>query len=335
MLYIAYKEDRKWNEKTIHVYSDRSQQEAKKFTEATGNHYYTHNTPVLGVHYTKDVSPYEIERKFKRLKNTEEHKNIELNEEHAHGFKLSGIEYKIIDYKLWTAQREDEVKNRETSNIKALNDAVETFLNSNHAFVHLEKEYTHSSLSVRADFFGVTDVRQVITVEVKSDKDTLTRLEKQLKGYSVFSHIVYVATDIKHSHQVEKMIRERRGLTNTGILIFENGELVEQKKPYICKSIDATKVLWKQEYQNMLWEFDIKGKSSLRITELDKIARNIFTVSEYHKLSEYLFTERYLKSNKLDHVTNFYEDQGHKQKIIERKFGKNGRQNIQTKSLFK
>lgn len=322
MIYIAYKEYINFHNKNknIYIYSDKSEQEAKQFAENTKNHYQRANTPKLGVYYYAELSIWQRQRNIERI--TENVPNAEIKDEDIYGFNLSNIEYKIINYDDWVKQRELEIKNRVCSNLNELNNATEQYLTSKFNFVHWEKEYTHSSLNVRADFFGVTEDRKVVTVEVKSDKDTLARLEKQLLGYLRFSHLVFIVCDIKHFHQVEVMIRDRRGLWSVGILVYENGELKEEHKPYKNRNIDTTNLLLKQELDAMLWGFKIKRKSTANIIQLENIIRDIFTVSEFYKLSEYLFVERYIKADTLDCVTKLYEDVEHKQAVIDRKYNK-------------
>ena len=294
MIFLAIKKDNNLG-KTAYLYSDKSQFEMKQFVERGNLYFYRMNTSKLGLHYVKEISERDM---------------LKIN-------KLID-KCTLLGYEEWENSRVEWIKSRTTSNIKELEKSVEEFLQRKYEFFHFQKEYTHTYINVRADFFGVTKERKIVSVELKSDKDTIARLEKQLRGYKDFSHIVYVATDVKHLSKVEKLLRDIGGLYGVGLLVYENGTLYEESKPYLFEHINAKNVLWKKEYQDMLWGFSIKGKSKLSVDKLEGIARNIFTVLEFDRLCEYLFIERYAKAHLLDNITSLYQDQEHKQMIIER-----------------
>ena len=312
MIFISkiLSEDREFGEDTFFIYSDKSEHEVKTYISVSHLFYTRHHTKELGAYYTLKMSSFQTKRLFSKL----EKKGLPTTEENI--LNLKDTEHKVISYSSWVDKRKTRVKNRVSSNLNVINAEVVNFLNKEYDFTHLEKEYSHSSLNVRADFFGVTIDRKVVTVEVKSDKDTLARLEKQLRAYKVFSHMVYVATDIKHLLQVEKLVDKIGDFTTIGVLVYEDGILWEKKKPYHMQAIDATRLLWKDEHKKILYGFDIPKINLLGIHALVDISVNIFTVKEYRELSEYLFTERYIKKNKLDYILELYKHKQHKQKII-------------------
>lgn len=201
------------------------------------------------------------------------------------------------------------------SNIKPTNelvirDAVTKYLNEKYDIAHIQDEYTHARLPVRADLFAVTNCKAVITVEIKSDRDTFTRLKKQLEEYTKFSHIVYVAIDITH------LIKFKKGFPNYygGILVYEDGELKIHCGCQRKKSIDCSMLLWKQELKLFLC---FKGSfSKYAIDELEYLIENVFTVREHKAISEFLFVNRYL--NLKNDFKNLINDYDYKQKLIEK-----------------
>ena len=295
MIYIAFTDSK------VFLKSDTSTKEMNEFIGGTGVYAARVNGGGYGVHYTMPHS--ERNNKDKLIAK----------------FELPKIKYKIVPYNQWWRKATAIMKSVPPTSEKAIRDAVVEYLKKNHNIVYLQSEYTHSNLNVRTDLFATTSDRKIISVEVKSDRDTLARLEKQLRAYLTFSHIVYIATDIKHFEKVERMVRDRKGLSVVGMLVYENGELTEQSGYYAGMEIDATNILWKQEFQRMLSPFSFKGRKSCSSPYLEKLAKNIFTVTEYQKICEHLFVDRYLGQD-TDGATlrSLYRDHEYKQSLIER-----------------
>ena len=149
-----------------------------------------------------------------------------IGQEHIDLFNDTKIDYEILDFAEWSSKSWDIVKAIPATSEKVIRDDIEKELKNKYDFCHWQREFTHSSLDVRTDLFGVTRDKNVISVEIKSDRDSLSRLEKQIKGYSVFSHIVYLATDVRHFPKVEKMLHERSGMYGVGVFVYEDGELI-------------------------------------------------------------------------------------------------------------
>ena len=95
-------------------------------------------------------------------------------------------------YKMAISTQKKYEDNYNPSNEKDIREKSTALLKELHNIKFLENEYTHTSLPVRADIMAVSHDKEVITLEIKSDKDTFVRLEKQLKEYMNFSHIVYI-----------------------------------------------------------------------------------------------------------------------------------------------
>lgn len=194
-----------------------------------------------------------------------------------------------------------------TSNIEEITKASEKYLKGKHNFRHFQTEFTHSSLSVRTDQFGITENREIVSVEIKSDKDTFVRLKKQLEEYSKFSHIVYLVLDIKH---LSKFLKSFPNYYEN-ILVYENGEIDEYRINQKMKYVETYNLLWKQELVQFCHYF--KGSfSSMTISKLDNIIRKVFTVDEFYKISEFLFVNRYLSPDKMQDFKHLIIDLDYK-----------------------
>lgn len=202
-------------------------------------------------------------------------------------------------------------KKIEPTNETEIREATKTYLNNKYSIHFMQDEYTHTSLPVRADLFAVSKSKKVITVEIKSDRDTFTRLRKQLEEYTKFSHIVYLAIDIKHLEKFKKNYPNYYG----GILVYEDGELELYRQACNRKNIDTTKILWKQELLQFTTYF--KGSfTKYNISELENIIFKVFTVDEWYSISEYLFINRYL--NEELNFKDMIDDLEYKQKQIDK-----------------
>jgi hypothetical protein len=196
------------------------------------------------------------------------------------------------------------------TNESVIREAVHEYLEKKHSVAYIQNEFTHTALPVRADLFAVTNDKKVITVEIKSDRDTFTRLRKQLEEYTKFSHIVYVAIDIAHLIKFKKGFPSYHG----GILVYEDGELKLHTAPSTRKSIECSHLLWKQEYQQFLC---FKGSfSKYSIDKLTHLIESVFTVREHRAISEFLFINRYLRrENDFSHL---FDDPEYKQELIDK-----------------
>ena len=65
---------------------------------------------------------------------------------------------------------------------------------------------------------------QLIGVEVKSDKDSSRRLERQLKGYLRWFHGVYVACTLSQLKAVLRVLKSPE-FANVGVLLFMNNDI--------------------------------------------------------------------------------------------------------------
>ena len=206
---------------------------------------------------------------------------------------------KYVEYDEWCKiaieTQKRYLENYNPSNEKDIREKSTSLLKELHNIKFLENEYTHTSLPVRADIMAVSHDKEVITVEIKSDKDTFIRLEKQLKEYMHFSHIVYIAIDISHLPKFLKKFNTY-SFETIGIMVYEDDEVYVFRKPHKRSSIDVTNLLWKDEYFQFLKPFPV-SLSRLNMVGIMRIIKNTFTVNEFETIAEQIFINRYLQDS--------------------------------------
>ena len=183
------------------------------------------------------------------------------------------------------------------SNEKEIREKVKEYLLTEYKDLAIKEEFG-VFLDSRNDVMGVS-FNNIISVEIKSDKDNFLRLEKQLKTYKSFSTITYVALDISHLKKYEdKFLKNSCQFSSVGILIYENKELKLYKKPYRFNFGMYYELLTSQEKTLFLNCF--KGKSLIPkdrgTTEF--LIEDIFTYREIKEISKHIFISRFLNNAK-------------------------------------
>ncbi len=229
------------------------------------------------------------------------------------------VQLKFIEYDDWCkmaiATQKRYLENYNPSNEKDIREKSTNLLKELYNIKFLENEYTHTSLPVRADILAVSNNKEVITLEIKSDKDTFIRLEKQLKEYMNFSHIVFIALDISHLPKFLKKF-DTYSFDTIGIMVYEDNEVYVFREPYKRTKINATSLLWKKEYLQFLECFPI-STSKLSVDRALKIINRCYTVYEFETICEQIFINRYLQ-NKDFKVDDFLEDKEYKSDKIQK-----------------
>lgn len=114
--------------------------------------------------------------------------------------------------------------------------------------------------------------------EIKSERDTLERLPKQIEYYSKIFEYITVVTTKKYTKKINEIVPEF-----FGIFLIENKKgilkLKKIRSPKKNRNIDyfeLAKLLWREELKEILKENKIKKVSSLTRIELTKkVAENI------------------------------------------------------------
>ena len=131
----------------------------------------------------------------------------------------------------------------------------------------------------RADVIAVTD-GQFIGMEIKSDGDSYTRLESQVKNYNKYCDVNYVVVGASHRIHVKEHIPEF-----WGILVVSRDDdtklpIVEEHRPAQanpkCKLKWQLSLLWRNELANILRannlpKYSEKNKKFICDTLLEKV----------------------------------------------------------------
>lgn len=129
----------------------------------------------------------------------------------------------------------------------------------------------------RTDVLVVTETF-LMGIEIKSDADTYTRLEGQVKEYNKYFDYNWVVVGTKHAHHIEEHVPPFWGI----ITVERNGDEVdfyELRKALInpkCKLNNKLSILWRRELVNIQEKYHLpsyKQKSKKFVQEkiLEKI----------------------------------------------------------------
>lgn len=179
------------------------------------------------------------------------------------------------------------------SNEKDIRESVKKYLLTQYKDLIIKEEFG-VFLDSRNDVMGV-NFENIISVEIKSDKDNFTRLEKQLKTYQTFSNIVYVALDISHLKKFEeKFLTDSYIFSCIGILIYDNKELKLHKKAY-RHSFKMMYPLLKSNELPIFFNY-FKGKSLIpkNYETSQYLIEDIFSYREIYEISKHIFIKRFM-----------------------------------------
>lgn len=129
----------------------------------------------------------------------------------------------------------------------------------------------------RTDVLVVTETF-LMGIEIKSDADTYTRLEGQVKEYNKYFDYNWVVAGTKHAHHIEERVPPFWGI----ITVERNGNEVdfyELRKALInpkCKLKNKLSILWRRELVNIQEKFHLpsykqKSKKFVQDKILEKI----------------------------------------------------------------
>ena len=152
------------------------------------------------------------------------------------------------------------------SNEKLIREAAKEFLQERHGKdgCIIVDEFSGAGMHTRPDLMLINE-EHIIMVEIKSDKDSLTRLETQIKDYNRFSSGVYVFLDIKHKTEFEKKFKNF--YWRCVVVYYDAGSLSGHYGEYISSlsiqklQLDIFYLLWADERRHLLRPF--KGFSKI------------------------------------------------------------------------
>jgi len=156
----------------------------------------------------------------------------------------------------------------------------------------IREEYTHWSLNTRNDVMLIND-NQIISFEIKSDKDNLNRLYNQVVNYKEYSTDVIIVLDKKHLNKFNHDFNIPE-FKDVGVWVYTESNTIEK----ICNSSSTNypnllPYLWSNELA--IFKYYLKGKSKIRNNskDLTLFINNVFTEEEIIFISKKLFMGRF------------------------------------------
>jgi len=156
---------------------------------------------------------------------------------------------------------------------------------------YLKDEFTTMRLRTRADMVSFSN-KKIDVYEIKSDKDSFTRLEKQIQEYRDYADTITIVIGEKKLSAFNKNHVEK--YPDIGILVYKDGKLKEIRKPKELKPKKIISLLWKKELYQKLFAGYI-GLSSYSSSKLMNIAEQIFKKDDLDSMVRKILTARYTK----------------------------------------
>jgi hypothetical protein len=187
-----------------------------------------------------------------------------------------------------------------TSNEKEIRAHLKAVISKKHSEFIIIDEFTGGTMKTRCDLMCISQTT-IGMIEIKSDRDTLDRLESQVSNYLEYSHCVLVVMDVCHRKKFLELREKQTALQNWYVVyaFYENNALIGGISQFLhhqrFKPIEHSKLyqlLWGDEVKSLV-EF-LKGRSKLSVsnspTYLEAI-ETIYTIKELKILMhEILFT---------------------------------------------
>lgn len=149
----------------------------------------------------------------------------------------------------------------------------------------------------RADVYMVID-NALVGIEIKSDADTYTRLEGQIKDYDKYFDYNMVVVGSSHAMHIEEHVPEHWGIITVDE-VDEKPDFYFLKRPIVNSKVDVSKkleLLWRPELSIIVEKYSLPAykslsKPALRKKLMDKLDTNQLNES----ISEILFERDYEK----------------------------------------
>jgi len=184
------------------------------------------------------------------------------------------------------------------SNEKEIRNKIKDIISNQDEDIVIIDEFCGGTMQTRADLaFIKTDM--LIMVEIKSDKDTLVRLENQLRDYAKYSTAVFIVLDIVHKDSFHRLLNKTSTFNRIPYQLFfyednliktGNREIKEFDKYHLSswkKPIDMFHLLWREEKKQLI-NF-IKGRSK---ADLEESIKSIYTYNELCEISNAIIHDR-------------------------------------------
>jgi len=175
------------------------------------------------------------------------------------------------------------------SNEKIIREFVREWLLSEHKDSVVKDEFG-VFLSVRNDLMCVSST-EIISVEIKSDRDNFNRLESQLTGYDSFSSSIYVALDIKHYEKYIELYQSK--FSHVGIIVFDGNEIEVKSEAKKKKLPNLLFLLTSSEITIFLKYFKGRSKLPKNYNSISILVNDLFSHDEIYNISKEIFFKRF------------------------------------------
>ena len=148
--------------------------------------------------------------------------------------------------------------------------------------------------SKRVDYLMLSK-NNIMTVEIKSEVDTLDRLESQVKEYIKYSNIVYIAAHTNKIDKISKLDIDDR----VGIIELKNNKMKIIKKPIKIKNnyLSFKSFISYQDFLDM--KIGFKGHSKVDKMDIEYLLEHAFTNKQTNDYIYALLVSRYKKESEL------------------------------------
>lgn len=214
------------------------------------------------------------------------------------GFTLNYTDKELLEDKRFTRitkYKFTSFKTRQTvGSNKSGEEAIREVLNIHIASIYplgvRHDEYTTSCINSRADSV-VFNKNSIHVYEIKSEKDSFTRLESQIEDYKKYADRITIVMDIKKKKAfIKNHAHKYKGIE----ILFYYGSSLNLERASRGKKLNPTTdkfgLLWKNElYEQVVWF--ISKTSTLSQLNLSNLASHIFTKKQAHEIvNEVLYT---------------------------------------------
>lgn len=182
------------------------------------------------------------------------------------------------------------------SNEKEIREYTKKIIGEYDNSIQIVDEFCGGAMQTRMDL-ALFKKDIFVSIEIKSDKDTLSRLESQIRDYSEYATVNIVILDIKHKKAFDKFLDKTNVFqrTHSYLLYYENGKF-DREFPFVIFSwfneirrgkTKLISLLWRDEKKELI-SF-IKGRSKANIEDA---LTCIYTLSELIEISLYILYTR-------------------------------------------
>ena len=180
------------------------------------------------------------------------------------------------------------------NNIKKIEKKVEKYIKKKYPQGILIKEYGRVNLESRPDY-AIFLPEKIIFIELKGNRDTFARLERQIHFYKRLADELIIVLDKKHNRQKAIELHKKKGL---GFISYKNKNLNKKYEkaryePFLVT--DILKLLYGEELKLFLKDIENKELRCNTINDRYLAIKAIYTQFEIKELAHNIIYNRFKK----------------------------------------